>query len=72
MTTIGDAGAGHTLGRYELLVPIAQGGMAIVWAARMKGTRGFQKLVAIKTMLPDLSDDPDFEAMFLEIGRAHV
>ncbi len=54
------------LGRYELLLPIAQGGMATVWAARQKGSRGFQKTVAIKTMLPALSDDPQFEQMFLD------
>ena len=54
------------LGRYELLLPIAQGGMATVWAARLKGSRGFQKTVAIKTMLPSLSDDPQFEQMFLD------
>jgi serine/threonine-protein kinase len=54
------------LGRYELLVPIAQGGMATVWAARQKGSRGFQKTVAVKTMLPGLSDDPQFEQMFLD------
>ncbi len=63
--SLGDVGAGHTLGRYELLVPIAQGGMAVVWAARLKGTRGFQKIVAVKSMLPALSDDPQFEQMFL-------
>jgi serine/threonine-protein kinase len=40
--------------------------MASVWAARLKGTRGFQKLVAIKTMLPGLVDDPSFERMFLD------
>jgi serine/threonine protein kinase len=71
MAAVGDIGAGHTLGRYELLVPIAQGGMAVVWAARMRGTRGFQKIVAIKSMLPQLSDDPQFEEMFLaEAGLA--
>ncbi|MDC0749350.1 serine/threonine-protein kinase [Polyangium mundeleinium] len=71
MSSLGDVGAGHTLGRYELLVPIAQGGMAVVWAARMKGTRGFQKIVAVKTMLPELSQDPQFEDMFLaEAGLA--
>jgi serine/threonine protein kinase len=63
---LGDVGAGHVLGRYELLMPIATGGMATVWAARMKGTRGFQKIVAIKTILPQLSDDPQFEQMFLD------
>src|SRR5262245_22105803 len=39
--------------------------MAVVWAARMKGTRGFQKIVAVKSMLPSLSEDPQFEEMFL-------
>jgi len=57
---------GMVLGRYELLLPIAQGGMATVWAARQKGSRGFTKTVAIKTMLPGLSDDPQFEEMFLD------
>jgi len=56
---------GQTLGRYELLCPIGRGGMAIVWAARLRGSRGFSKLVAIKTMLPTLSSDPRFEQMFL-------
>src|SRR5512145_3513959 len=78
-TTSGDIGAGHVLGRYELLMPIASGGMAMVWAARLKGTRGFQKIVAIKTMLPKLSEDEQFEQMFLdeaslasEIHHPHV
>jgi eukaryotic-like serine/threonine-protein kinase len=62
---IGSLCAGSALGRYELLLPIAQGGMATVWAARMKGSRGFSKIVAIKTMLPSLSSDPRFEQMFL-------
>jgi serine/threonine-protein kinase len=54
------------LGRYELLLPIAAGGMAMVWAARLRGTRGFQKIVAVKTMLPKLSEDDAFEKMFLD------
>ncbi len=61
-----DVAPGQVLGRYELLMPIARGGMAMVWAARLKGSRGFQKLVAIKTMLPAMSDDPNFEKMFLD------
>ena len=40
--------------------------MAAVWAARLRGSRGFQRLVAIKTILPDLVDDPAFEQMFLD------
>ncbi len=66
MQTLGEIQPGQTLGRYEFLIPIAQGGMAAVWAARLHGTRGFSKTVAIKTMLPTISDDPMFEQMFLD------
>jgi serine/threonine protein kinase len=59
-------GPGDVLGRYELLLPVAAGGMAMVWAARQRGSRGFQKIVAVKTMLPKLSEDPQFEKMFLD------
>ena len=60
---------GTRLGRYELLVPIARGGMARVWAARLHGQRGFSKLVAIKTILPHLAREPEFERMFLDEAR---
>ncbi|MBI5532617.1 MAG: serine/threonine protein kinase [Deltaproteobacteria bacterium] len=66
MQSLTELKAGRFLGRYELLMPVAQGGMAAVWAARLQGTRGFQKVVAIKTILPTLSDDPRFEQMFLD------
>jgi serine/threonine protein kinase len=60
---------GTRLGRYELLVPIAVGGMARVWAARLHGQRGFTKLVAIKTVLPHLACDPEFERMLIDEAR---
>ena len=60
---------GTRLGRYELLVPIARGGMARVWAARQHGQRGFTKLVAIKTILPHLAREGEFERMFLDEAR---
>ena len=66
MKTFADIQPGQTVGRYEFLVPIAQGGMASVWAARLKGSRGFSKTVAVKTMLPTVSDEPQFEQMFLD------
>jgi serine/threonine-protein kinase len=62
-------GPGARLGRYELLLPIAYGGMARVWAARLHGQRGFSKLVAIKTILPHLAHSPEFERMFLDEAR---
>jgi serine/threonine-protein kinase len=40
--------------------------MAQVWAARLRGTRGFQKLVAIKTILANAIDSTRLEQMFLE------
>jgi serine/threonine protein kinase len=60
---------GTCLGRYELLSPIAVGGMARVWAARLHGQHGFTKLVAIKTILPHLASDPEFERMLIDEAR---
>jgi serine/threonine-protein kinase len=60
---------GHQLGRYELLCPIARGGMASVWVARLQGAHGFEKLVAIKTILAEHASDPEYEAMFLDEAR---
>jgi hypothetical protein len=64
--TTSSLGPGARLGRYELLIPIAHGGMARVWAACLHGQRGFSKLVAIKTILPHLAHSPEFERMFLD------
>src|SRR5690606_40774695 len=55
---------GSLLGRYELLLPIAKGGMGRVWAARLRGSGGFQKLVAVKTILKSC-DDGRFDQMLL-------
>jgi serine/threonine-protein kinase len=60
---------GHQLGRYELLCPIARGGMASVWVARLQGAHGFEKLVAVKTILAEHAADPAYEAMFLDEAR---
>ena len=57
--------AGSVLGRYELLLPVAKGGMGQVWAGRLHGTRGFQNLVAIKTLLPTDGTDKQLERMLL-------
>ena len=43
--------------------------MARVWAARLTGQRGFQKLLAIKTILPHLAEEQEFERMFLDEAR---
>jgi eukaryotic-like serine/threonine-protein kinase len=56
-------------GRYELLDTIASGGMATVHLGRAVGAGGFERLVAIKTMHPHLSNEPEFVAMFLDEAR---
>jgi serine/threonine-protein kinase len=40
--------------------------MAQVWAARLRGSRGFQKIFAIKTILAGAMDDSRMERMFLQ------
>src|SRR6516164_3087149 len=54
------------LGPYELLQRIATGGMAEVYLARRAGPHGFQKVVAVKRILPQLAMDPDFVAMYVD------
>jgi eukaryotic-like serine/threonine-protein kinase len=61
--------AGSKLDRYEMLCPIAEGGMASVWIARLTGGHGFEKLVAIKTILPKYAADARFQLMFVEEAR---
>jgi TonB family protein len=56
-------------GQYTLLRRIATGGMAEVWQARMKGVEGFQKTVAIKKILPHLTDSVDFVTMFIDEAK---
>jgi serine/threonine protein kinase len=60
---------GQRLDRYELLCPIAEGGMASVWLARIEGKHGFERLVAIKTILPKYSEDDQFQRMLLDEAR---
>jgi eukaryotic-like serine/threonine-protein kinase len=57
------------LGPYELLRRIATGGMAEVYLARRAGPHGFQKIVAVKRILPQYARDSDFVAMFVDEAR---
>ena len=57
------------LGPYELIQRIATGGMAEVYLARRAGPHGFQKIVAVKRILPQLARDADFLAMFVDEAR---
>lgn len=60
---------GSRLGPYELLVPIASGGMGHVWAAVRIGDFGFRRMVAVKMMREELAEDASFRTMFLDEAR---
>jgi serine/threonine-protein kinase len=57
------------LGRYELLGQLATGGMAEIHLARLAGEGGFEKLVVVKRLLPELVGSRAFVAMFLDEGK---
>jgi serine/threonine-protein kinase len=60
--------------RYKVLERIAAGGMAEVFRVESAGLEGFKKLVAIKRVLPHLSEKKQFIGMFLDEARvcAHL
>jgi serine/threonine-protein kinase len=57
------------LGPYLLEVRLGQGGMAEVFRARAFGASGFEKVVVIKTLRPELVGDTRLERMFLDEAR---
>jgi tRNA A-37 threonylcarbamoyl transferase component Bud32 len=57
------------LGKYVVLRPLARGGMAELLLARTDGPHGFEKLVALKRIRPELADDEQFVKMFLDEAR---
>ncbi len=57
------------IGQYRLLERIAQGGMGEVYKAKLVRKAGFEKLVAIKRMLPFLARKEDFVRRFQQEAR---
>jgi serine/threonine protein kinase len=57
---------GTHFSRYEIDSRLAVGGMAEVWRAKIKGARGFEKRIVIKTMLTQLAARPDLVQMFID------
>lgn len=56
-------------GQYELLERIASGGMAELFRARRSGVEGFQKIVAIKKILPHIANNDEFITMFADEAK---
>ena len=57
--------AGTYFGKYFLLKRLAQGGMGEIYIARQQGPGGFSKTVALKKVLPHLTDNKEFIQGFL-------
>ncbi|HSB63810.1 MAG TPA: protein kinase, partial [Thermoanaerobaculia bacterium] len=56
-------------GRYQLLEKIGAGGMAEVYKARMRGEQGFEKIVAIKRIVPHMATNAEFVTMFVDEAK---
>jgi len=56
-------------GPYRLTERIAVGGMAEVFKAKRSGVEGFEKVVAVKRILPHLSDNKEFVNMFINEAK---
>jgi serine/threonine-protein kinase len=57
------------MGRYELLTMLGEGGMARVYLAVNRGPVGFNKLVVVKQVRPELAWDREFLTMFFDEAR---
>jgi eukaryotic-like serine/threonine-protein kinase len=59
-------------GKYFLLERINVGGMAEVFKAKSFGSDGFEKIVAIKRILPNIAEDIEFITMFIDEAKISV
>lgn len=59
-------------GPYTLLKRIKAGGMAEVFLAKTSGAEGFEKRVAIKRILPHLTESGEFVDMFIDEAKLTV
>ena len=57
------------LGKYLLLEQIAVGGMARLYRGKITGVQGFEKLIAIKTILPHLAEEKELISSFIDEAK---
>lgn len=60
---------GKTFGRYSLLDRLGQGGMADVFTAVAHGVEGFSRVFVLKRLRPELSQDKEAVAQFIDEAR---
>src|SRR5436305_13713493 len=59
-------------GKYWLLDRVNVGGMAEVWKAKAFGVEGFERLLAVKRILPNIAEDEEFITMFIDEAKIAV
>jgi serine/threonine protein kinase len=59
-------------GKYYLLERVNVGGMAEVFKAKAYGVEGFERLVAVKRILPNIAEDEEFITMFIDEAKIAV
>jgi serine/threonine protein kinase len=59
-------------GKYYLLERINVGGMAEVFKAKAFGVEGFERFLAVKRILPNIAEDEEFIAMFIDEAKIAV
>jgi serine/threonine protein kinase len=59
-------------GNYLLLERVNIGGMAEVFKAKAFGVEGFERLVAVKRILPSIAEDQEFITMFIDEAKIAV
>src|SRR5579863_1340328 len=57
------------MGKYHLIGELARGGMGNVYLAALCGAGGFNKLLVLKELKPELAEDETYVTMFLEEAR---
>lgn len=60
---------GDVVDRHRVVLEVAHGGMAAVYAVQRASIGGFEKLLAMKVLLPHLGTDEHFVNMFLDEAR---
>src|SRR3954451_5272025 len=59
-------------GKYWLLDRVNVGGMAEVWKAKPFGVEAFERLLAVKRILPNIAEDEEFISMFIDEAKITV
>ena len=59
----------RNVGPYRLVASLGRGGQAEVYLAIRRGPAGFSKLVVIKSIRPEMEDDPRFKDMLMSEAR---